>query len=406
VRLSWHGGPRGLPSLPLAAALVVAAAVSLYSCLRVIEAVLTGYAFDWENFIQAAARLGQGTLYEVDYPYAFRWSPMAAWILGLVTLLPLWAWQVLHVAVLPLLRTWWLVVACLVSYPFWFDIQTGNIMIFVAVTAVWAARGNGPATALFLVLTVLVPRPLMLPAAAWLLWHRPGWRLPFAALFAVHAGAVVASGYTADWLTALIGVERELANDFNFGPSSVIGVAWIPIGAALAVWLTWRGRLGLASMAASPYWLPYYFLMVLVEFSATAVPSTTGALSGRRHRGITATSMDSEFTQIAGSASMAATGTIAGRLRQAPITTSPAAAANLGRTGISRTDGRVVSTLPASIRNQRIQRSGSRTKVITTIAAVTARAVANWRHSRRKANHSRPTPGVTLVRRAHAHEAG
>jgi len=279
VSLSWHGGPHGLPSLPLAGVLVVAGAVSLYSCLRVIEAVLTGYyAFDWENFIQAAARLEQGSLYEFDYPYAFRWSPVAAWILGFVTIMPVSAWLVLHVAVLPLLRSWWLVLACLVSYPLWFDIQTGNIMIFVAVTAVWAVRANAPATALFLALTVLVPRPLMLPLAAWLLWKRPASRLPFVALFAAHAALVVASGYATDWLVALTTVEAELTSDFNFGPSVLIGALWIPIGAALAVWLTARGRLGLACLAASPYWLPYYFLMLLLEFSGR------GSVSGAARR--------------------------------------------------------------------------------------------------------------------------
>jgi hypothetical protein len=281
VSLSWHGGPHGLPSLPLAAVLVVVAAVSLYSCFRVIEAVLTGYyAFDWENFIQAAARLDRGGLYEFDHPYAFRWSPVAAWILGIVTLIPIWAWQALHVAVLPLFRSWWLVVACLVSYPLWFDIQTGNIMIFVAVTAVWAVRGNGPATALFLALSVLVPRPLMLPLAGWLLWQRPAWRVPFALMFIGHALVVVASGYAPEWSAALLTVGPELTSDFNFGPSALIGALWIPIGAALAVWLTWRGRLGLASLAASPYWLPYYFLMLLVEFrtagETAAEPSARG----------------------------------------------------------------------------------------------------------------------------------
>ncbi|HUG95382.1 MAG TPA: hypothetical protein VMK30_04500 [Pleomorphomonadaceae bacterium] len=276
VSLSWHGGPHGLPSLPLAVVLVVVAATSLYSCFRVIEAVLTGYyAFDWENFIRAAARLDQGTLYEFDNPYAYRWSPVAAWILGFLTLMPVWAWQILHVAVLPLLRSWSLVGACLVSYPLWFDIQTGNIMIFVAVTAVWAARGNGPATGLFLALTVLVPRPLMLPLAVWLLWQQPAWRVPFALILVGHALVVAASGYGTEWIAALLTVGPELTSDFNFGPSALIGAAWIPIGAGLAAWLTWRGRLGLASLSISPYWLPYYFLMLLLEFRTTGVPSAT-----------------------------------------------------------------------------------------------------------------------------------
>lgn len=283
VSLSWHGGPYGLPSLPLAGLLVALAALSLYSCSRVIEAVLTGYyAFDWENFIQAAARLEQGTLYEFEYPYAYRWSPVAAWILGFVTLMPVWAWQVLHLAVLPLLRPWWLAVACLVSYPLWFDIQTGNIMIFVTVAAIWAARGNGPATGLFLALTLLVPRPLMLPLAVWLLWRRPEWRLPFVLMFIGHAAVVSLSGYGAEWLSALPTVAPEFTSEFNFGPSALIGLVWVPLGAALAVWLTARGRLGLASLAASPYWLPYYFLMLLLEFVAMPEPSTTGVATSSR----------------------------------------------------------------------------------------------------------------------------
>lgn len=266
VSLSWHGGPNGLPSLPLATLLVAAAALSLYSCLRVIEAVLTGYyAFDWENFIEAAARLEAGTLYEFDYPYAYRWSPVAAWLLGFVTVMPVWLWQALHLAVLPLLRPWWLAAACLVIYPLWFDIQTGNVMIFVAAAGLWAARGNALATGIFLALTLLVPRPLMLPLAAWLLWWRPVWRIPFALMFIGHAVVVAWSGYAPEWLSALLAVAPELRGEFNFGPSAVIGLVWVPIGAVLAVWLTVRGRLGLASLAASPYWLPYYFLMLLLE---------------------------------------------------------------------------------------------------------------------------------------------
>jgi hypothetical protein len=266
MSLSWHGGPNGLPSLPLAGILVAAAAASLYSIIPLVEAVFTGYyAFDWVNFTEAAERLDDGTLYEFSDPYAYRWSPVAAWILGFVTLTPLWLWQILHAAVLPLLRSWWLVVVCLVTFPLWFDIQTGNLMIFIAVTGFWAIRGNGPATALFLVLTLLVPRPLMIPLAVWILWNRPASRLPFLLLFAAHAALVVASGYSGEWLSALVTVGPELTSDFNYGPSGFIGLWWVPIGVAMAAWLTWRGRLGLASLAISPYWLPYYFLMLLLE---------------------------------------------------------------------------------------------------------------------------------------------
>jgi len=274
VSLALRGGPHGLPTLPMAAVLLVLAMLSLYSCIPLIQAVFSGYyAFDWENFRQAAARLDQGTLYNLSYPYIFRWSPLAAWILGFVTLMPLWLWQVLHVAVLPVLRVWWLAAVCLISAPLWFDIQTGNIMIFVAVTAFWALRGNRVATALFLVLTVLVPRPLMLPLAVWLLWNRPEWRAPFAVFFAAHTVLVSLSGYGLEWVSSLLSAGGEVASPFNLGPSALIGYFWVPIGAALAIWLTVRGRLGLASLAISPYWLPYYFLMLVLEFRSSRLDS-------------------------------------------------------------------------------------------------------------------------------------
>ncbi len=244
------------------------ACLSLYVSWPTIVAVFDGsYAFDWTNFIEAANRLGTGTLYEVDPPYVFRWSPVAAWLLGFVTLMPLWLWQVLHLAALPLLRSWLLVAAVLVSYPFWFDVQTGNLMTFVAVAGFLALRGARVATAAFLVMAVLIPRPLMLPLAVWLLWHRPATRLPFLAFFVVHGLVVAWSGYAQDWLGALTDVSAELINAYNFGPSALIGALWIPIGLALAAWLTWRGRLGLASLAISPYRLPYYYLMLVLEFA-------------------------------------------------------------------------------------------------------------------------------------------
>jgi hypothetical protein len=163
------------------------------------------------------------------------------------------------------------------SYPFWFDVQTGNLMTFVTLAGLLALRGSRAATAAFLVLAVLVPRPLMLPLAAWLLWHRPATRLPFVVFFVAHAVVVVWLGYGQDWLAALTDVNAELANAYNFGPSRFIGEWWIPIGLALAAWLTWRGNLGFASLVISPYWLPYYFLMLVLEAAPPRVAGPAAA---------------------------------------------------------------------------------------------------------------------------------
>jgi hypothetical protein len=258
------------------------AGLSLHVAWPTIVAIFDGsYVFDWTNFVEAANRFGTGALYEQEPPYAYRWSPVAAWLLGFVTLMPLWLWQVLHLAALPLFRPWLLAVAVLVSYPFWFDVQTGNLMTFIALAGFLALRGSRPALGVFLVLAVLVPRPLMLPLTTWLLWRRPETRVPFVAFLVVHSLAVIWLGYGQDWIVALTDVNAELVNAYNFGPSRFIGAWWIPIGLALAAWLTWRGNLGLASLAISPYWLPYYFLMLVLPFAQpAAAPSRAGSPAG------------------------------------------------------------------------------------------------------------------------------
>ena len=82
----------------------------------------------------------------------------------------------------------------LIAFPFWLDALSGNVIIFVVLAAWWAVKGNPVATGLYLGLCLLMPRPLMVPLAACLLWQRPEWRCRFAGMFAVHAVAVAASG--------------------------------------------------------------------------------------------------------------------------------------------------------------------------------------------------------------------
>jgi hypothetical protein len=135
----------------------------------------------------------------------------------------------------------------------------------VFVAAAWALEGSALGVGAFLGLTILVPRPLMLPLAAWLLWRHPRARVPFLVALGVHAIAAIATGWAPAWISALADSSAEIGSALNFGPSRLIGLWWIPLGATLAVFLAWRGRIGLASLAISPYWLPYYFLMPLLE---------------------------------------------------------------------------------------------------------------------------------------------
>jgi hypothetical protein len=275
VSQAWRSGPRGLPPVWLVAVVLVVGVANLAAAVATIRTlVVDGYAFDWTNFLRAADRFPGQSLYDFAEPYAFRYSPIAAWLFGLVAPLGLTAWRVAHLAALPFLRDWRLIVLVLISYPFWFDVETGNLLTFVAVAGVAALRGSGLGTSLYLALFLLVPRPLALPLAVWLLWRRPGWRIPFAAMFVGQVGIVAVLGLAGPWLGALTSSSSEFHADLNLAPTALIGPWWLLIALPLAAWLTWRGRLGLASLAASPYWLPYYFLMLVLELTPRAGTDT------------------------------------------------------------------------------------------------------------------------------------
>ena len=222
-------------------------------------------AFDWRViFSQLGPRIENGTLYEWDAVWAYRYSPVLAYGFAAIAWIGPVAWLGLHFAVLPLLGKR-LGLITLASFPFWSDVYNGNVMVFVFVVAILALRGNRWAQVAFLALTLLIPRPLMLPVAAWLLWrHRALW-IPFAGIFVAHALLVLWTGYGDEWIGSLLSRGADdLGARVDFGPGQLIGAWWVPIGLALAGWFTWRGRLGLASIFASPYWLPPYLLMGLL----------------------------------------------------------------------------------------------------------------------------------------------
>ena len=245
-------------------------------------------AFDWDNYVEAARRFPLGTLYDWEHPYSYHYAPQLAPLLGLLTTTGITAWRVAHFAALALMPSRALALLLLVSFPFWWDVNTGNLMVFVLLAAAWAYRGNGPATGAYLALCLLIPRPIMLPLLAWLLWQRPAWRWPFVGMVAIVVLTAIPTGYLPDWIGSFVssGV-KDVANDFNLSPSRFLGPAWLVIGLPLAVWLTVRGRLGWASMAISPYLLPYWVQMLGLELVrpradpvSRATSPGTGVLQG------------------------------------------------------------------------------------------------------------------------------
>jgi len=152
----------------------VVAVPNAYLTLRSIGIVLSGAeAVDWHHFVQASSRITQGGLYDFSADYGYRYSPVLAYAFAPLSLMGTLAWRLLHVVAALALPTWPMRIVTLLSWPFWFDVEAGNIMVFVLLAAAWAIRGNAIGSGAFLVLTLLAPRPLMLPVAACLLWkHR------------------------------------------------------------------------------------------------------------------------------------------------------------------------------------------------------------------------------------------
>jgi len=280
------GGALPIRRAVIGAAIVLAVAANVFGLATLV--IDHQRAFDWDNYLEAARRFPLGTLYDWHYPYAYHYAPQVAPMLGAVSSLGLVAWRVAHFAALALLPSRRLALLLLVSYPFWFDVVTGNLMVFVLLAAAWALRGNGWATAVYLALCVLLPRPIMVPLLGWILWQRPAWRLPFVGIAAVGLLSALPTGYLPAWIGSLFrsGAD-EIANDFNLSPSRFLGPAWLIIGLPLAGWLTSRGRLGWASMAVSPYLLPYYVQMLGLELLRPGpvqppVPVTAPLVSGAR----------------------------------------------------------------------------------------------------------------------------
>ncbi len=239
--------------------------------------------FDWDNWVEAARRFPLGTLYDWSHPYAYHYAPQLAPVFGALTWIGIGAWRVLHLAVLPFMPSRWLGALLLVSYPFWADVDNGNLMVFIVFAAAWAVRGSRVASIAFIAMAFLMPRPIMLPLLAWLLWRRPNLRWPAVALAAAVLVTALPTGYLGDWLSSFAGsAAKDVANTLNLSPSRFIGYWWLLIGLPAAAWLTVRGRLGWASLAVSPYLLPYWIQMLGLELVEAPEHAARGATASAR----------------------------------------------------------------------------------------------------------------------------
>lgn len=218
-------------------------------------------ASDWALWQALPSALAEGRLYDTDTFLPYPYSPIAAPMMMSLTALGIWGSVILHLAALFLLRSAGLVALTLVTWGFWADALGGNVMVYAFVAGVLALRGHRMAKIAYVIMLVLVPRPVMVPLALWLLWKDSQLRVPAALIFLSHALAVLITGYAGAWIATMFAY--GLAPPTNLGPVAFVGVSWFVVGIPLGVWLTWRGWTGLAGLAVSPYILPIYLLSIL-----------------------------------------------------------------------------------------------------------------------------------------------
>jgi hypothetical protein len=220
---------------------------------------------DWMLWESLPAALEAGDPYQASAPVPYVWSPVMAWVMAFIVIhIGFWPWAALHMLVVPLLRSRAAMALTLVTWGFWLDLGGGNTFVFAFVAAFLALRGSYPATLAFLALTILMPRPVQLPVALWLVASVPAARLPFVGMFAVHVVVVAATGLGPAWIEAMLSVGPG-QHPYEIGPGRFLGVAWLVVGLPIAVWLWLRGRVGWAGIVASPYLLPQYLLMPILD---------------------------------------------------------------------------------------------------------------------------------------------
>lgn len=260
----WYKSELQFPQRALVTAVVAANFVLVATYLAGF--FVGGAGYDWVVFVQASERVATGDLYMREGLAGWQYSPLLASAFTIVAPLGFLGWATLHVAALTLLRDRWLTLMALASFPFWADVYNGNTMTFVFVAAVTALRGSTIGSGVSLLLFMLMPRPLMLPLVAWIIWHQPRWRVGFLVLLVANAVLVYSTGYAFEWAETLLGVgDAVAASTRDVGPGAIIGPWWPALGAVLAIVLVIRGRVGWASLAAAPYWLPQYLIMLLLE---------------------------------------------------------------------------------------------------------------------------------------------
>ena len=258
------------------------------------------FAFDFTCCYQQAAERAinnPATLYDWSDTYTFRYTPIGALLFA--PLVPLsadgaaWIWLVVKLAILTLTAFWYssrwsgsqrlgVVLLVLAFPPIVHDLVIGNVstitVLVLLAVARWQDARGGVAIGL---LTVLMPKPHLVPVLAYLAIRRPR---DFAAA-ALTMGAGVLIGlliFGVDpWVAFFDSLREPLERTFtaNIGWSGLLGPVGVVIGVAIGVVVFVVGvRMGgsrgyglsiLAGILAGPYTFIHYLSGSLVAFEPT-----------------------------------------------------------------------------------------------------------------------------------------
>ena len=214
------------------------------------------FAFDFTCcYQQAAGRalFDPATLYDWSDTYTFRYTPLGALpfapLIGMSEQGAAWAWLVAKLVVLGVAAAWfarpwagrqrWLVIGLVVTFPpIVHDLVIGNVstITFLVLLAVarWPGLRGGVAIG---VLTLLMPKPHLIPILAYLAIRRP--RQFLAAAGTMVAGVLLGiAAFGIDPWIAFVGTLREpLERTFtaNVGFSGLLGQVGVVVGVAVAI---------------------------------------------------------------------------------------------------------------------------------------------------------------------------
>ena len=241
-------------------------------------------ATDFEIFADASFLAWSGrSPYDVVscFGCAYRYSPLFAYLFLPFAVMGATVWLLLHIAALAALP---LRIAKVLPFlwPFWWDVGVGSNLIFLLVLTYHALKGRAWAIYGVYVFAFLAPRPLMLPIVGWLLWQQPRTRVPFIVGGIASIALAVPTGHVTAWIEVLASSGSEIFMTWNVAPSAFIGGLWPLIGVPLAVVLVRRGYIGLAALAASPYWIPYYLLLGLLPRARSSRGHASPAVADER----------------------------------------------------------------------------------------------------------------------------